>query len=180
MSKLLPSERDALASDIYQACYLEGDFLLRSGERSKYYFDKYQFETDPKLLGRIATALVSIIPDGTEVLAGLEMGGLPIVTEVSRISGLPAAFVRKVKKEYGTARLAEGADLRNKQVAIVEDVVTSGGQIVLSSLEIRNIGAIIDHAICVIDRQQGGTQNLEEHKIRLISLFLAEELVREH
>lgn len=166
-----------LAADIHRVCHLEGDFILRSGKHSRYYFDKYQFEADPQLLSRIAASLSSLIPDGTEVLAGLEMGGLPIVTELSRLSGLPAAFIRKTKKEYGTARLAEGADLRDRRVTIIEDVVTSGGQIILSATEIRNIGGSVDHAMCVIDRQEVGFENLGSHKIRMVSLFVAEDIL---
>jgi orotate phosphoribosyltransferase len=165
-----------LASDIFRACYIEGDFVLRSGRHAKYYFDKYQFEADPKLLSRVADALVPLIPADTEVLAGLEMGGVPVVTALSRASGLSAAFIRKVAKEHGTAKLAEGAELNNRRVTIVEDVVTSGGQIVLSASDIRAIGGIVGNALCVVDRQEGGFANLRKHGIKLTCLFTASDL----
>lgn len=171
------SGRRLLASDICKACYIEGDFILRSGRHTKHYFDKYQFEADPKLLSRVADALVPLIPAETEILAGLEMGGVPVVTALSRASGLPAAFIRKIAKEHGTARLAEGAELRARQVTVVEDVVTSGGQIVLSTKDIRTIGGIVENALCVVDRQEGGLTALREHGIELTSLFTASDLI---
>ncbi len=130
------------------------------------------------LLRRVTDRLVSLIPSDTEVLAGLEMGGIPIVTMLSQASGLPAAFIRKTKKEHGTAKLAEGTDLSGKRITVVEDIVTSGGQIVLSTADIRALGAIVDHALCVIDRQEGGSEALKAHDIHLTALFTAEDLVK--
>lgn len=169
-------DRERLAAEIYRACHLEGHFTLRSGRQATHYFDKYQFEADPRLLSRIADSLMPLIPKGTEVLAGLEVGGIPIVTALSRVSGLPAAFVRKQKKEHGTAKLAEGTELKGKRVTIVEDVVTSGGQIILSTDDIRAIGGKVEAALCVIDRNEGGLVALSEHGVRLIGLFSQEEL----
>ena len=108
---------------------LTGKFLLRSGITSNTYFDKYKFESDPKLLLKIAQEMSKLIPDDTEILAGLEMGGIPIVTMLSQITHIPAAFIRKEAKEYGTCKYAEGTDLVNKKVVIIEDVVSSGGAI---------------------------------------------------
>ncbi|MGW4967671.1 phosphoribosyltransferase family protein [Nonomuraea sp. NPDC004186] len=124
------------------------------------YFDKYQFEADPTLLDELASGMVSLVPEGTEVLAGLEMGGIAVVTALGRRTGLPCAFVRKTAKSYGTARLAEGADVKGRRVLVVEDVVTSGGQIAISTGQLRDLGAQIDHALCVIDRQEGGVEAL--------------------
>ena len=106
-----------------------------------------------------------------EVLAGLEMGAIAIATLLSQQSGIPAAFIRKAAKPYGTARLAEGSDVADKSVLIVEDVVTSGGQVVLSAGDLRALGARIDTAICVIDREEGGTEALAAAGIRLTPLF---------
>jgi orotate phosphoribosyltransferase len=114
----------ALAKQIAARSHLHGNFRLRSGQTSDEYFDKYQFEADPRLLDSICNELCRILPDG-EVLAGLELGGIPIATVLSQKTGLPVCFVRKKAKEYGTCRLAEGAAIENRRVIIVEDVVTS-------------------------------------------------------
>ena len=118
-----------LAARIRRCAKLNGRFVLRSGAISETYFDKYQFEADPVLLRDIAVAMAALIPVGTEVLAGLEMGGIPIVTVLSQVTGLPAAFIRKKPKEYGTCRYAEGASFEGKRFVLVEDVVSSGGAI---------------------------------------------------
>lgn len=162
--------RRDLAGRIRAASHLTGTFTLRSGKVSSEYFDKYQFESDPGLLADIAEAMASLVPDGTEVLAGLELGGVPVVTALSRVTGLPAAFVRKQAKEYGTARFAEGAAVQARRVLVVEDVVTSGGQVVLSTEDLRGIGADIAHVACVIDRSEGGAQALVDHGLTLSSV----------
>jgi orotate phosphoribosyltransferase len=131
---------------------LTGTFTLRSGQIATEYFDKYRFEAVPGLLADIAEALAPLVPDGTEVIAGLEMGGIPIVTALSMRTGIPAAFVRKKAKEYGTARLAEGADIAGKRVTVIEDVITTGGQVVISTEDLRGLGAQVEHVLCVIDR----------------------------
>lgn len=165
-----------LARRVDACCRLKGRFVLRSGRVANEYFDKYQFEADPVLLGELADALVPLIPAGTEVLAGLEMGGLAVVTALGLRSGLPCAFVRKKAKEYGTARLAEGAEVKGRRVLVVEDVVTSGGQIIISTGQLRELGAEIGHAVCVIDRQEGGTGALANNGIALHSLLRREDL----
>ena len=166
-----------LAQRIYQAAHLTGEFTLRSGTVSHEYFDKYLFESEPKLLSDIAQAMVPLIPPGTEVLAGLEMGGIPVVTMLSHLSGLPCIFVRKQAKTYGTAKLAEGADYAGQYVTIVEDVVTSGGQIILSHRDLIETGAKVTEAICVLDREAGGREKLAAAGIDLHSLFRKSELM---
>ncbi|RPI66649.1 MAG: orotate phosphoribosyltransferase, partial [Ignavibacteriae bacterium] len=112
-------ERHTLAKSIYDVAHLTGEFLLRSGITSHEYFDKYQFESDPKLLMAIAEKMATMIPAGTEMLAGLEMGGLAIATALSIHTGIPVVFVRKKAKDYGTCKLAEGPDVAGKRVLIV-------------------------------------------------------------
>jgi orotate phosphoribosyltransferase len=170
------SERHALARAIYERTHLTGEFLLRSGVVSNEYFDKYLFESDPKLLREIATALVPLVPEGTDALAGLELGGVPIATMLSQLTGLPAYFVRKEAKTYGTCRLAEGGDLAGKHLTVVEDVVTSGGQVITSCRDLRERGAIVDHAVCVIDRQSGGPEGLAAAAVELRALYTMTEL----
>jgi orotate phosphoribosyltransferase len=140
------------------------------------YFDKYRFEGDPVLLDAIAEAMVALVPADAEVLAGLEMGGIPVVTALGRHTGLPCAFVRKQAKPYGTRRLAEGAETSGRRVAIVEDVVTTGGQIVLSTQELRAQGARITHALCVINRNATTPTALTEAGLTLHPLLTSTDL----
>ncbi|MBP18117.1 MAG: orotate phosphoribosyltransferase [Gammaproteobacteria bacterium] len=173
------AEQD-LAERIFQISHLTGEFTLRSGAKSTEYFDKYLFESDPSILQAIATSLCRLIPPRTEILAGLEMGGIPIATMVSHYSNIPCLFVRKVAKQHGTSKLAEGQDFSGKQVTIVEDIVSSGGQIILSAKDLRDLGAEVTHALCVIDRQSGGKEKLAENHITLTSLFTMDNLKRHH
>ncbi|GAB3953458.1 orotate phosphoribosyltransferase [Kribbella albertanoniae] len=169
-------ETAELGRRIYQTAHLTGEFLLRSGQVTGEYFDKYRFEADPMLLDEVAAAMVALVPADTEVLAGLEMGGIPVVTALSRHTGLPCAFVRKRAKEYGTRRLAEGADVAGRRVTIVEDVVTTGGQIVLSTQDLRTAGATITHAVCVINRNPTTPDPLTEAGLTLHALLTPADL----
>lgn len=166
-----------LAPIIYNTAHLTGKFTLRSGLVSDEYFDKYLFESNPTLLREIAEQLSKFIPEGTEVLAGLEMGGIPIATALSLKTGIPVVFVRKESKAYGTCKLAEGIDIQNKNVCIIEDVVTTGGQIKLSAEDLKQVGANVKDVLCVIDRQQNGKENLYEAGLLLHSLLTMDELV---
>lgn len=165
-----------LARRVRDCCRLEGRFVLRSGRVTDEYFDKYQFESDPVLLAELAAGMVPLVPDETEVLAGLEMGGIAVVTALGQQTGLPCTFVRKTAKSYGTARLAEGPEVKGRRVLIVEDVVTSGGQIVISAGHLRELGAQVGHALCVIDRLEGGGGALAAEGICLHALLSREDL----
>ena len=168
--------RADLARDLYAVSHLTGTFTLRSGVVSNEYFDKYRFEADPVLLADIAEALVPLLPTGTEVLAGLELGGVPIATALSLQTGLPAAFVRKEAKTYGTAQLAEGADIVGKRVTVIEDVITTGGQVVISTRQLRELGAIVDHVVCVIDRSPDHGAALADDGLTMTALLTRAQL----
>ncbi|MEH1930259.1 MAG: orotate phosphoribosyltransferase [Nostoc sp.] len=163
--------KSEIAKQIYAVSHLVGSFQLRSGRISNEYFDKYQFEADPILLNAVVRQMITLIPSDIEVLAGLELGGISIVTLLSHYSGLPTAFVRKEAKKYGTSRLAEGVEINHRKVLIVEDVVTSGGQIIISANQLRQLGAQIDYAICVIDREESAVDKLLAEGITLFSLL---------
>ncbi len=141
-----------LAKKIYDIAHLTGEFKLRSGQVSHEYFDKYRFEAQPTLLREIAKQMAPLIPVGTEILAGLEMGGIPVATALSLETGIPCVFVRKKAKDYGTCKFAEGLEIKGKKVCIIEDVVTTGGQVVLSTADLRSLGAEISTVLCVIHR----------------------------
>jgi orotate phosphoribosyltransferase len=169
-------QRDELARRIYDRSHLSGTFVLRSGATSNEYFDKYLFESDPELLWEIALALRPLVPAGTDALAGLELGGVPLATVLSKVTGLPALFVRKQAKEYGTCRLAEGGEVTGRRLTLVEDVVTSGGQVKISGNDLRERGGVVSHALCVIDREAGGRESLQAGGIELVPLFRMSEL----
>ncbi len=169
-------DRSELADALADACTLHGRFTLRSGQVSDTYFDKYRLEADPRLLAAVAEHLVALLPDRTEVLAGLELGGVPVATALSLRTGVPAAFVRKEAKDYGTARLAEGADIDGRSVVVVEDVVTTGGQVAMSVNDLRARGACVDTVLCVVDRSGGDVPALSALGLALRSLFTLAEL----
>ncbi|MCS6807737.1 MAG: orotate phosphoribosyltransferase [Bacteroidota bacterium] len=169
-------EKEALAYEIFRVAHLTGRFTLRSGATSTEYFDKYLFEGKPELLREIARHLAALIPENIEVLAGLEMGGIPIVTALSLETNIPAAFVRKKAKEYGTQKLAEGTNVTDKLVLVVEDVITSGGQVIASARDLQGVGANIHSVLCVIDREQGGREKLAESGLYMRALFTMSEL----
>lgn len=169
-------DRADLARAIYDVSHLTGTFTLRSGAVSHEYFDKYRFESDPALLRAIAEAMAPSVPPGTEMLAGLELGGVPLATMLSQVTGIPALFVRKEAKTYGTCQLAEGGDVEGRRLTVVEDVVTSGGQVVLSCGDLRDRGGVVEHALCVIDREAGGPAALAAIDVELRPLFTMTEL----
>jgi orotate phosphoribosyltransferase len=168
--------RPALAKRIYDTAHITGDFLLRSGTRSHEYFDKYLFEADPALLRDIATAMAGLVPKDIDALAGLEMGGIPIATMLSQLTGLPVLFVRKKAKDYGTCKIAEGGTVKGRRLLIVEDVVTSGGAILDAAKALRDEGAELAKVVCVIDRESGGPANLAKVGLELSPLFRMAEL----
>jgi orotate phosphoribosyltransferase len=165
-----------LAARIHDIARITGHFTLRSGATSDVYFDKYRFEADPRLLREIAEGLAPLVPEGTDALAGLELGGVPIATVLSQVTGIPTLFVRKEAKTYGTAKLAEGGEVEGRRLVVVEDVVTSGGQVLESCAELRALGARLDRVLCVIDREAGGRERLAEQSLDLHALYTRSEL----
>ncbi|MEU8169439.1 orotate phosphoribosyltransferase [Micromonospora sp. NPDC049004] len=166
-----------LARRVYEACHLTGSFRLRSGQVSPEYFDKYLFEGQPDLLRDVAEAMVALLP-GCDVLAGMEMGGIPIATVMSQMTGLPTVFVRKQAKEYGTRKAAEGGPVDGRRVVVIEDVVTTGGALLASCRQLRAGGAVIDTVVCAIDREQGGRQNLAADGLGLRAALSRHDLER--
>jgi orotate phosphoribosyltransferase len=165
-----------LAARVFAASHLTGTFVLRSGRKADHYFDKYRFESDPALLADIVAAMAPLVPPGVDGLAGLELGGVPLATMLSSVTGLPVYFVRKEPKKYGTERVCEGGDVEGRRLVIIEDVVTTGGQMVLSVQDLRAEGAIVEHALCVIDREGGGGDVVGAEGIELRSLFTMKDL----
>jgi orotate phosphoribosyltransferase len=170
-------DRAELARRIRTLARLTGRFTLRSGLVTDLYWDKYRFEADPTLLRAIADAMLPLLPAAQyDRLAGLELGGVPLATAISLASGRPCLFVRKAAKPYGTANLVEGGFTAGERAVVVEDVVTSGGQVVESVGAMRALGLIVDHVVCVVDRRQGGTEAIHAAGCDLKALFTIDEL----
>jgi orotate phosphoribosyltransferase len=169
-----------LGAALREYAYLEGDFVLRSGRRSRYYLDKYRFETRPELLGplgeRIARVVAEHEPEAVR-LAGPELGAVPLAAAASLASGLPFLIVRKEAKEYGTGNRLEGLFEPGECVCLVEDVVTSGGAAVAAVEAVREAGLTCRTAVCVVDREEGGVDALARVAVRLRPLFRASELI---
>jgi orotate phosphoribosyltransferase len=171
-----------LRKGLVAAAYLEGDFLLRSGKRSCYYLDKFRFETRPDLLGalgeRIAVAVGEHEP-GASRLAAPVLGAVPLAAAASLAGGLPFVIVRDEAKSYGTANRLEGVYEKGELVCLIEDIVTSGGALIESISAVREAGLVVQNAVCVIDREEGGADGLARHGVRLHPLFRAGELLQE-
>lgn len=171
---------DELGAQLREHALLEGDFLLRSGRRSSYYLDKYRFETRPELLGplgeRLAATVSEFEPDAVR-LAGPALGAVALAASASLAGGLPFVIVRDSAKEYGTANRIEGPFEAGEVVCLLEDVVTSGGALAESVAALREAGLVVRNAVCVVDREEGGTDALARLGVRLRSLYRAGELV---
>lgn len=168
--------RKELCREIFKVSHLTGEFKLRSGKISNEYFDKYQFESSPLLLAEIAEQMQHLIPPKTEFLGALEMGGIPLATILALKTGLPITFVRKKAKDYGTQKFAEGPNIEGKRITLIEDVITTGGQIIESATDLRSIGGLVYQVICVIDRSEGKTEKIAAAGLEYQALFTMAEL----
>jgi orotate phosphoribosyltransferase len=168
--------KESLAKKIADTAILHGEFTLRSGRKSTWYIDKYLFTTQPDILAAIGDMFAKKIPVTTTLLAGAELGGIPLVTTAAMASGLPCIFIRNQKKEYGTSKQLEGKLTANDHVVIVEDVATTGGQVLEAAEIISQNGATVDAIIAVIDRCEGARENVESAGYHFDALFTTEDL----
>ena len=169
--------KEALARDLVRASYLKGDFILRSGKRSDRYFDKFLFETDPQLLKRIGAHLAPLVPKETQRLAAPELGAVLLGGAVSMETGLPLLLVRKEMKAYGTGKQLEGRFTPGERVTVIEDVVTTGGDSLRSIQVLRDAGLEVVHLVVVLDRGEGGEENIREARIPYSPLFRIQDLL---
>jgi orotate phosphoribosyltransferase len=168
--------REALVA----AAYLEGDFVLRSGKRSRYYLDKYRFETRPDLLAALGERIAAAVREhepGAVRLAAPVLGGVVLAASASLVSGLPFLMIRDAAKEYGTANRIEGPFESGECVCLVEDIVTSGGALLEAIAAARGAGLVVRTAVCVVDREEGGADALARQAVRLRPLFRARDLL---
>lgn len=169
-------ELKELSRDLVKASYLKGDFVLRSGKRSNRYFDKFLFETDPDLLRRIAARLAALVPEETQRLAAPELGAVLLGGAVSMETGLPLILVRKEPKGYGTGKQLEGRFEQGERVTVIEDVVTTGGDSLRSVQVLRDAGLDPIHLVVVLDRGEGGEENIAKTGIAYSPLFRIQDL----
>jgi orotate phosphoribosyltransferase len=170
-----------LGEALVGAAYLEGDFVLRSGKRSRYYLDKYLFETKPDLLSALGQAIADTVREHepeAQRLAAPVLGGVVLAASAALVSGLPFLMIRDAAKEYGTANRIEGAFEPGERVCLVEDIVTSGGALLEAVTAVRDAGLVVSTAVCVVDREEGGADALARQAVRLRPLFRAGELLR--
>ena len=168
-----------LIEGIHRAAYLEGDFVLRSGRRSRYYLDKYRFETQPDILRPLGERIAAVVEEaepGAVRLAAPELGAVVLAAAASLTLGRPFLIVRGEAKGYGTKNRIEGGFTAGELVCLVEDIVTSGGAAVEAVGALREAGLQCRTAVCVVDREEGGVDALARHAVRLHALFRASEI----
>lgn len=154
--------REELISRIKDTAYLEGDFTLRSGKKSKYYLDKYLFETCPDILKALGEEFARFVSDDVTLIAGAELGGVALAAVTAIESGRNWIIVRNSKKGYGTSKMVEGVLKEGDVVLLVEDIATTGGQVIEAAKIIVEAGATVKKIVCTIDRKQGAEENVTE------------------
>lgn len=169
-------DREELGRKLVEIALLEGEFTLRSGRKSNYYFDKYRFETCPALLKPVARALAAMLPEGVDRLAGAAVGGVPLATAVALETGLPFVIVRKESKGHGTGNRIEGPMDGGDHIVLVEDVVTTAGAALSAMQALREAGAGTVSALVVLDRQEGADEAFAAADVPWQALFTSDSL----
>jgi orotate phosphoribosyltransferase len=167
--------RNELIDKMKEIALLRGDFTLRSGKKSEWYFDKYRFEGIPDIMRSVAHHMSRLVPPGIDRLAGIELGGIPMCTALSMETDIPCMFVRKKAKDYGTEALIEGVYDKADNILVVEDVVTTGGQAIIMIKQLREEGLNINGVVAVLNRGEGSTEAFEAENIPFWSLFSRED-----
>ena len=168
--------REELIKRIKETAYLEGDFVLRSGKRSKYYLDKYLFETCPDILSALGEEFARYITDDVTLIAGAELGGVALAAATALATGKNWVIIRNTKKGYGTGKLIEGLLKKDDVVLLVEDVATTGGQVLEAAKVITEAGATVKKIVCVVDRKQGAEQNVTKAGYKFESILTKNDL----
>lgn len=170
------TQRTDLARRIREAAYLEGDFTLRSGRKSKYYLDKYLFETQPDILQALGASFAKFVQPSTTLIAGAELGGIALAAAASLASAKPFVIIRNARKDYGTSKPYEGKISDSDSVLLVEDIATTGGQVLEAAKFIKSVGARVERIVAVIDRQEGARENIESAGFSFDALFTKADL----
>jgi len=167
--------RAELIEKMKEIALLQGDFTLRSGKKSSWYFDKYRFEGIPSIMRSVAHHLSRMVPEDITRIAGIELGGIPLATALSLETDIPCMFIRKQSKEYGTEKQIEGVWDKSDTILVVEDVVTTGGQAIELIKKLRDEGVNIAGCLAVLNREEGSTPAFNEANIPFWSLFSRED-----
>ena len=168
--------RDELIKRIKETAYLEGDFTLRSGKKSKYYLDKYLFETCPDILKALGEEFARYVTDDVSLIAGAELGGVALAASTAMATGKNWVIIRNSKKGYGTGKMIEGVISQGDVVLLVEDIATTGGQVLEAAKIIAEAGAAVKEIVCVIDRKQGAEQNITDAGYKFESILTKNDL----
>jgi orotate phosphoribosyltransferase len=168
--------REELIKRIKQTAYLEGDFVLRSGKRSKYYLDKYLFETCPDILKTLGEEFAGHVTDDVTLIAGAELGGVALAAATAMQTGKNWIIIRNTKKGYGTGKLIEGVINPDDVVLLVEDIATTGGQVLEAAKVITGAGATVKKIVCVIDRKHGAEENTTKAGYKFESILTKDDL----
>jgi len=168
--------REELIKRIKETSYLEGDFTLRSGKKSKYYLDKYLFETCPDILAALSEEFAKYVSDDVTLIAGAELGGVALAAATAMQTGKNWVIIRNSKKAYGTSKMVEGLLKAGDVVLLVEDVATTGGQVLDAAKIITEAGATVKKIVCVIDRKQGAEENITRAGYKFESILTKNDL----
>lgn len=168
--------KEQLIKRIKETAYLEGDFTLRSGKKSKYYMDKYLFETCPDILAALAKEFAKYITDDVTLIAGPELGGVALAAATSIETGKNWVIIRNSKKGYGTGKMIEGILKPDDTVLLIEDIATTGGQVVEAAKIISEAGAAVKKIVCVIDRKQGARENVNNAGYEFEAIITKDDL----
>jgi orotate phosphoribosyltransferase len=168
--------REELITRVKETSYLEGDFTLRSGKKSKYYMDKYLFETCPDILKALGKEFATHVGDDVTLIAGAELGGVALAAATAIEANKNWIIVRNSKKGYGTGKMVEGVLKEDDVVLIVEDIATTGGQVIEAAKIITDAGATVKKIVCVIDRRQGAEENVTEAGYKFERIITKEDL----
>ncbi|GAI02106.1 unnamed protein product [marine sediment metagenome] len=168
--------REELIRRIKETSYLEGDFILRSGKKSKYYLDKYLFETCPDILAALGAEFAKYISDDVTLIAGAELGGVALAAATALETGKNWIIIRNTKKGYGTGKMVEGVLKAGDVVLLVEDIATTGGQVLEAARVITEAGATVKKIVCVIDRKQGAKENVTRAGYKFESILTKDDL----
>jgi orotate phosphoribosyltransferase len=169
-------KREELIRRIKETAYREGDFILRSGKRSNYYLDKYLFETCPDILKALGKEFARYVTEDVTLIAGAELGGVALAAVTAMETGKNWIIVRNSKKGYGTGKLIEGVLNKNDVVLLVEDIATTGGQVLEAAKVITEAGATVKKIVCVIDRRQGAEENITKASYKFGSILTKNDL----
>ena len=161
---------------IKETAYLQGEFILRSGKKSNYYLDKYLFETHPDILQALGEEFAEHATDDVTLIAGAELGGVALAAATAITTGKNWIIIRNSKKGYGTGKLIEGTLNAGDNVLLVEDIATTGGQVIEAAKVITEAGAKVKKIVCVIDRKQGARENITEAGYKFEAILTRDDL----